>query len=104
MKILESAENYLMEDGQFDYTVSAFELQDGVINAEIQQLASEICKAVNNTVNRAHKRISCLCKTAFNFIEKAHLYLLFSRFNCFSSSVTLSSRSFETPFSCIVTP
>ena len=46
---LESAENYLMEDGQFDYTISSFELQDGVINAEIQQLASEICKAVNNT-------------------------------------------------------
>ena len=65
---LESAEDFITHEGQFDYTVSSFVLQDGVINSEIQRLASEICKGINNT-ELAGSNLHCYYLTTETILE-----------------------------------
>ena len=65
---LESVTDYITNEGQFDYTVSSFVLQDGVINAEIQQLASDMCKDINNT-ELAYSGLHCYYASTENILE-----------------------------------
>lgn len=65
---LESAEDFITDEGQFDYTVSSFVLQDKVIDSEIQQLASDICKDINNT-ELANSGLHCYYSSTENILE-----------------------------------